>query len=186
MDLDIISLLVSLAALIATIWIPTKIKWEQRYSSLLDSYRSMDFAIAYQGIVEFFANDCHSDMEQVKSAYKKRFIEEITNKKGDINKDNCLHFQRRLLGQFFWQMNECAESWTIGKKRILRDFTSSDANLIKILIYMGDAVDGDDVLYKDISSPERIKNPRYLKGQNKALAKIYFIMKHSKRFMDIK
>ena len=77
----------------------------------------------------------------LQSEYKRRFINEIENKSGDIIKDNCLHFQRRLLAQFFWQLNECSKHHYIGKKRILQDFTNAEAKLLKILIYMGEAIE---------------------------------------------
>ena len=173
-------------SIIVAIWIPFKIKWEQQYSSLMDSYRSMDYAIAYQGIVEFFVNECGNDVSLIPIVYKKRFVEEITNCKGKINKDNCLHFQRRLLAQFFWQLNECAKSFSIGKGRVARDFTNAEAKLLKILIYIGQAIENDEsgLLFKDISCPDLVKSPSSLKGQNKGLSQLYNILKRSKRFMD--
>ena len=185
MVISIISLIVASLTLIATIWIPIKIKWEQMYSSLLDEYRSLDYAIALQGIIEFFVTECKNDVNLIKPLYRKHFNYEITNKKGEIDKENCLHFQRRLLAQFFWQLNQCANSFAIGKKRVARDFTSSEAKLIKILICMGEAIDNDEagVLYKDISSDERVRKTERYKGQNKSLAEIYHVLEKSKRFI---
>ena len=94
----------------------------------------------------------------LQSEYKRRFINEIENKSGDINKDNCLHFQRRLLAQFFWQLNECSKHHYIGKKRILQDFTNAEAKLLKILIYMGEAIETDPLLFKNISSSALVKS----------------------------
>ena len=178
-----ITYIVPLATLVATIWIPNKIKWEQEYSSLLDFYRSLDYAIAFQGVIQFFFNDCGRDMSRVKTEYKRRFIEEVENKPGNINKENCLHFQRRVLAQFFWQLNECAKSFSIGKRRVTNDFTNAEAKLLKILIYMGQAIDDDPLLYKDISSDALSPKPAHLKGQNKSLGHLYQILKQSKRFM---
>lgn len=184
-DIDTVTLIVASLTLIATIWIPHRIKWEQMYSSLLDEYRSLDYAIAFQGIIEFFVTECNNDVTKIESKYKEHFIAEITNCKGNINKENCLHFQRRLLAQFFWQLNQCANSFAIGKKRVARDFTSSEAKLIKILICMGEAIDNDEagVLYKDISSDERVRKTERYKGQNKSLAEIYHVLEKSKRFI---
>ena len=100
--LSLLSLIVAVLTLIATIWIPNKIKWEQTYSSLIESYKSLDYAIAYQGIVEFFVTECKNDVENIPHFYLQHFKDEITSKKGKIDKDNCLHFQRRMLAQFFW------------------------------------------------------------------------------------
>lgn len=180
---DCVSIFLAIVTLIATIYIPHKIKWEQRYTSLLDSYRSLEFAAAYQAVIEFFATECKGDMSLVKEKYREHFVSEITNRAGNIDKDNTLHFHRRLLAQFFWQLNECAKSPSIGKRRVVRDFTKSEASLLKILIWTGGAIDGDDILYKDISSHERVKRPERLKGQNRALGEIYRILKESGRFM---
>lgn len=180
---DIIQMILTFFSIIVAIWIPHRIAWEQQYSSLLAEFRGLDYAIAYQGVIQFFTRDCGSDMERVKTEYKRRFIDEIENKRGDIKKENCLHFQRRLLAQFFWQLNECSKPFRIGKKRISRDFTRSEAKLIKILIYMGQAVEEDSTLYKDISSSALVKKPAHFHGQNKGLSEIYQVFKNSKRYM---
>ncbi|MBR4464750.1 MAG: hypothetical protein IKS40_09070 [Treponema sp.] len=184
--MSIIQTMLAFLALIAATWIPHKIKWEQMYSSLLDEYRSFDYAIALQRIIEFFVTECKNDVNNIKPLYRKHFEEEIMDKKGDIKKENCLHFQRRLLAQFFWQLNQCANSFAIGKRRIAQDFTSSEAKLIKILIYIGEVIDNDEtgILYKDISSDERVRKIEHYKGQNKSLAEIYHILKNSKRFIS--
>jgi hypothetical protein len=180
----LIQILISIITLVFTIWIPIKVSWEQQYSSLLDEYRGYDYAIAYQGIVQFFVNECGNDMERVKEAYKRRFLQEIENKPGNINKENCLHFQRRLLAQFFWQLNECANSHVIKKSRIARDFTKGEAKLIKILIYMGEAVENDEIMFKDISSSAIVKKPEHIRGQNRSLSELYQLLKNSKRYLE--
>lgn len=181
---QLIQIIISLLTLGFTIWIPIKVSWEQQYSSLLDEYRGFDYAIAYQGIVQFFANECGGDMERVKEVYKNRFLDELENRKPEeIKKEQCLHFQRRLLAQFFWQLNECTNHHVITKKRIARDFSNAEANLVKILIYMGEAIDNDEIMYKDISSAATAKRPDHLRGQNKGLSEMYQILKQSKRYI---
>ena len=70
--ISIIQTLLSLAACILAWVIPKRIMWEQTYSSLGSEYRSYDFAIAVQDIVEFFTITCQSDIEKVPHEYKKR------------------------------------------------------------------------------------------------------------------
>ena len=84
----------------------------------------------------------------------------------------------------FWQLNECAKSFLIGKRRVTNDFTNAEAKLLKILIYMGQAIDDDPLLYKDISSDALSPKPARLKGQNKSLGQLCQILKQSRRFMD--
>lgn len=185
--IDNLPLLISVFSLAVAIWIPVKIKWEQEYQSLLDTYMSIDYAIAYQGVIEFFSCDCKNDVNLIKEKYLEHFKKEISEKYGKIDKDNCLHFQRRLLSQFFFQVNECAQSFIIGKNRVMKDFTASEAELIKILIYMGIAIDTDEegVLYKDISSSAFVPSSRHLKGQNKGLGELYHVLRKSKRFITV-
>lgn len=48
--------------------IPEKIKWEQKYNSLYDVYRSMEYGAAIQAIVNFFVFDCSKDVSKIYSS----------------------------------------------------------------------------------------------------------------------
>lgn len=63
--MDIIQSISGVLAVIFAIYIPEKIKWEQRYSQLLSDYRGYDFAVAVQGVIQFFTKDCKSDVERI-------------------------------------------------------------------------------------------------------------------------
>ena len=47
--------------------IPEKIKWEQKYNSLCDVYRSMEYGATIQAIVDFFVFDCSKDVSKIHS-----------------------------------------------------------------------------------------------------------------------
>lgn len=192
---DILSLtqiVVSIFACAIAIYIPEKIKWEQRYSQLLSDYRGYDVAAAIQGIVQFFVNDCKRDVSKIKGEYERHFKIEIENAgKGNfpansrINNDQNLHYQRRLLNAYFFELNECAKRRIlIGKKRVGCDFTKNEACIIKILYFMNLAVGESDLIFKDISTDEHIPKSRSLKGMNKAIAQVYEILKDSKSYME--
>ncbi|MDE6746665.1 MAG: hypothetical protein K2J72_08520 [Oscillospiraceae bacterium] len=162
--------------------IPKRIMWEQSYSSLLSDYRSYDFGIAVQGIVEFFAVDCKSNVKNIKREYERRFredIKEIREKSPEL----CLHYQRRLLAQFYYQLDLCARSPFIGKRRVRRDFTSREADIVRLLYLMGSAVNESDILFKDISCDERV--PRSARGLSRPLVDIYRVLKESKPYMEL-
>jgi len=103
--------------------------------------------LAVQGIVEFFTIDCKNDSNKIKDMYEKRFIKEIYGndflKKGKSNEEilkelkeqvsltgkqtlsennKTLHFQRRILAQFFCDLDICARSIFIGKKTCVKGF----------------------------------------------------------------
>lgn len=180
--IGIIQAILAFASCVLAWFIPKRIMWEQSYSSLLSDYRSYDFGIAVQGIVEFFAVDCKSDVKNIKKAYERRFredIKEICEKSPDL----CLHYQRRLLAQFYYQLDLCARSPFIGKRRVRRDFTSREADIVRLLYLMDSAVNESGVLFKDISCDERV--PRSARGLSRSLADIYRVLKESKPYMEL-
>ena len=75
-----------------------------------------------------------------------------------------------------------ARSHFIGKKRLRRDFTQGETNLVRLLFLMDNAVIDSDVLFKDISCDERV--PRKAKGMNHYLCDIYRVLKNSKPHME--
>ena len=126
---EIMTLIQTVSSVLAVIlawYIPEKIKWNQFYSNLISEYRSYDFAVAVQGVVEFFTLDCDSDVTKISEKYRERFMKEIygiqesfpetldeLKEQVDLKKvflketNKTLHFQRRLLTQFYWELNSC-------------------------------------------------------------------------------
>lgn len=185
--------------------------WEQTYASLSTDYRSCEFGVAIQGIIDFFIDDCKSDPKKVKKEYQRRFIcdeysvernlpaDEVINqykeknadlkKKENITPELCLHFQRRMLAQFFYQLALCARTPYIGKNRICRDFTKGEAHIVRILILMDKAIEedraeGDRILWQDIGCVYRVRNYENEKGINQYLSEIYSVLKNSKIYME--
>jgi len=73
----IIQTFFSAIAIIVALIIPEKIKWNQMYSNLISEYRSYDFAIAVQRIIEFFVIECESDVSKIPEKYWETFLKEI-------------------------------------------------------------------------------------------------------------
>lgn len=185
---DITALILSFLAFIAAIFIPEKIKWEQTYSTLLSDYRSYDFAAAVQGVVDFFTIRCGNDIERIREEYESLFqkYSRKLNKSVPVSNDMNLHFQRRLLTTYFWQLNQCTKSFGsvfIGKRRIRKDFTVNEAKIAKIVFFMNKAVDESDILFKDISTTDIMPKAKNVKGINAAVASIYSILRKSKRYI---
>ena len=88
--MDIAQLVISLVTLAATIYIPERIKWEQRYSQLLSDYRGYDFAVAVQGVVQFFSKNCKGNVENISTEYSKVYSEQVESK--EIDNSKILHF----------------------------------------------------------------------------------------------
>lgn len=195
---SVLSIFIACLTLVVTWIIPKKIAWNQMYSNLISEYRSYDFAIAVQGIIEFFAIDCKSDTSKIKEKYKERFLKEIYGIENRVNNideirskhnihllendsDKTLHFQRRLLTQFYADLNDCLKTSFVAPKKMLKDFTKSEANIIRILYLINEVIDEDEILYKDISCNERLSESKRIKEINKKLANLYSVLRKNKR-----
>lgn len=162
--------------------IPEKIKWEQLYVSLLTEYMSYDFAVANQSVIEFFYTECGKDFSKIKQKSEEHYLKEFYLE-NDVPPERCLHFQRRLLTQFYWLLDFCANSKYIGKERVSGDFTVGDANIIKIVFWMNEAVIESDILFKDINVAEKIPCHRTVNGINRSLADLSEILSKSQTYI---
>lgn len=210
--MSIVQTVCALASVILAYLIPERIKWAQSYENLGSDYRSYDYAAAVQGIVEFYVVECKSDASKIRDMYEKRFLKEIYGaelskkqksneeifedikkrkslnlSKEDYSMDNnkILHFQRRLLAQFFCDLDVCARHFFIGKRRVQKDYTSREADIIKILILIGEAISVSPILMKELSCNESIHLQKRYKGMNKYLSHIYSILGNAKRYMEV-
>lgn len=181
--LTILQTILSLAACILAFWLPKKIKWEQMYSQLISDYCGYDFGAAVMGIVLFFHNDCCNNIDNISSRYKDRFYKDFSLENSteiSLDNDKNLHLQRRLLVQFYCQLDLCARSVFIGKRRVQKDFSSKEANLLKILYYMNEAANKEPI-FMDISTEERIRNNK--NGINSYISHIYELLKDSPEYI---
>lgn len=180
--LTIVQTILSLSACILAFWIPKKIKWEQMYSQLLTDYCGYDFGAAVMGVVLFFHNDCNNNVDNIPDRYKERFLKDfsIENNNSSVPNDKNLHLQRRLLVQFYCQLDLCARSIFIGKRRVQKDFSSKEANLLKILYFMNEAANTEPI-FMDISSDERIRHDKH--GINSYISNIYSLLKDSPEYI---
>lgn len=174
--IDILSFAVAIAALYFAIRIPHRIKWEQFYQQLLSDYRSHDFGVAIMEIGMFFNKQCSNDISKIPEEYAARFHHDFGSGKEKTPKEHNLHYQRRLLTQFYYQLDLCANSSYIGKKRIQRDFTSKESDLLKILFYMNEASQQPGV-FIDITTADRVGPCK--KGMNSYIKDMYSILKKS-------
>ena len=146
----------------------------------MPTYMSFEFAHAFQSVINFFYDDCGCDVDQISKKYKERYLSDFNGDK-DIN--NILHYQRRYLNDYFLELEMCRESSWILRRRIRKDWTTSEAWVVKILIYMDKTVDSDPELFKDISCIRHKKMPR-VKGLSKYLEKFYEALRKESRWMQ--
>lgn len=186
----IIQTVSSAIGIVVAIFIPVWIMHNQRYENLLQNYLSADFVVAIKGVVDFFKNDCNSDVNQIATAYKKRFEKDFkksnkeSNDKSECTKEasQILHFQRSILNNFFWGLNSCAKSSLFLRHKIKNEFTRNEAYICKILIYMNTFADSNPEIFKDVSDIKYEPMPK-TKGMNNSLKNVYEILKNQNRWI---
>lgn len=183
---SIIGVFVAIISLVVAVFIPVWIMHNQRYENLLQNYLSTDFAAAIKSVVDFFKDDCNSDVNQIADAYKERFEEDfkIKNKTLDKNKQSSdiLHYQRIMLNNFFWGLSSCTKQNPFLRHKLKNEFTKNEAYICKILIYMNLAVDSNPEFFKDVSDVKYEPMPK-TRGMSSALNNIYEILKDQSRWI---
>lgn len=151
--LSTINVIISIVAIIVAIKIPKKIMWFQLYTSLSAEYRSHAYAQAVKSITDFFVDECENDLTKIKDKYSQRFDTDFKNE--ELNSEKILHFQRRLLSQYYFQLDECISNCKSISKLIKTEYTSAEIDLVNILYYMNKAVSEDSKIYKNIKPKNR-------------------------------
>lgn len=183
-SVELITILLSVTTLFCTIIVPTRIMKFQRYTSLSSTYMSMEFAHALQCVITFFHHDCECDVEKIAEKYKERFNDDFSGDWRDIEINKTLHYQRRLLNDYFLELEMCRESSWYLRKIIRKDWTTSEAYVCKILVYMNKAVDEDLEMFMDISSIKYERMPK-VKGLSEYLARFYNALRKESRNMQL-
>lgn len=171
--MDIVQTVTCVITMIFTILIPVFIMNFTNYTNLTIKYMDAEIGQAIQAVVDFFYDDCNCDVSLINQMYLHRYY---ADKNLDGNKPT-LHNQRRLLTDFYCELEMCRKSSLLLKHKIKRDWTSKEAWIIKILIHMNNAVQ-EEGLMKDISSVkyEKIHRP---KGINSYLNKLSEVLEKS-------
>ena len=137
-------------------------------------------------VILFYNKTCQSDVSRIQKEYERIYIKEILNTvDNNTDKKSCLHYQRRLLAQFFVDLEKCANTqfYYIGRNRVEKDFTVDTRQLVKILYFMGVAIENSKILFKKIDCNERLPESTRVKGQNKYLCHMYELLKQTKPYM---
>lgn len=181
---ELITILLSAITLFFTIVIPTRIMKFQRYTNLMATYESFDFAHAFQSVIDFFYKDCDCDVGKIPGEYKKRFKKDFEELGKCKEISNILHYQRRLLNDYFMELEMCRESSCFLRKKISKEWTTSEAYVCKILVYMNKAIDEDSEMFMDISSIRHERMPK-VKGLSEYLIRFYNALKSESSKMKL-
>ena len=151
---NIVSALSLLIAGFATFYIPEKMMNNQIYADLISEYRKPEIGEAIIAVIDFYTKDCNSDITKIEDEYLKRYKKEVAplldSQKKEENRcedkiENSLHFQRRLLSQYYYQLAALRYQggWftRLAKEKVREDFTAREAKLLSLLSYMNKAAE---------------------------------------------
>jgi hypothetical protein len=138
---NVFTILGFIVAVIATFYIPRKIMVNQIYEDLVDRYNSVEMGEAIYSVFWFYKHDCECSVNKIYEEYIKRFNKEIKDKSNtEIEFSKTLHFQRRMLEQYYWHLATLRYKHKfigLSQKKLTREFlTSSEVNLLALIYYM--------------------------------------------------
>jgi hypothetical protein len=158
-----LALIVAIAAMFVACIIPKRIMLYQLYADLIAEYRSHDIGEAVFSVVDFYKTKCIiGEIDEIGDNYYKIYKSDFENK----NKKNIretLHFQRRILAQLYWQLDNCVSNhnltlFKVSKKQFENDFPNNETNLLKIIYYMNKEVDKNKDIYTNIRIDKKLPN----------------------------
>ena len=181
--MDCMTIGISIVTLVVTISIPIRIMQFQRYTNLSSMYMNSEFGYAFQNIIEFFHKECNCDIERIPEEYMKRYHSDFAKLRDDkIKIEYMLHYQRRLLSVYFYELECCRVSSRKLRKMIKKDWTTSESYVLKILICMNKVV--DEQIKKDISEIKHQRIPK-VKGISEYLFRLSTELKDGKSWMQL-
>jgi hypothetical protein len=178
LPLDVGVVILTCIGLVLACLIPRKIMVNQLYADLVNSSRSPEIGGAMLRIFYFYTHDCQRNVYLIKEKYRERYDEEIDSKlqnREAVDFSGTLHFQRRLLAQYFWYLAllryKYKPSVRISKKQLGWLITENERHLIKILLHM---VPAAKEVFEDASDvPEPTELPEDEMEMNRLLYKLY-------------
>jgi hypothetical protein len=138
----VIQIALSVAALFAALWIPRRIMMNQLYADLVREYRSSEMGEAILSVFYFYGETCKRQMADIPAEYKKKYEEQVEKplKEGKpVDYAHALHFQRRLVSQFYSDMATLRYKRhfpRLSTKDMRGWFTPNETKLLAILLHM--------------------------------------------------
>ena len=153
-----LALLIPFFALLAAIYIPKKILFNQQFASLTEQYRSTEMGFAIHSLFSFYVNDCGNNPDNIYKKYIERFNREIKEplaKYEKIDPSKILHFQRRLVAYFYWDLSRLYFESRPGlkKKQLAQMVEAKERKLISLVLQMSEANAACFASAENISEP---------------------------------
>jgi len=148
-NLQLIIAFLTLIIAIITLVSINKIMVNQIYANLIADYRSPEMGAAILAIFNFYKKDCNLNVSKINKKYIKRYKKEVKpllkrvkkhQKSKKYNFSNTLHFQRRMVEQFYSVMatlyfKHCC--FTRLSKNKMKDWlTKNELKLLNLILRM--------------------------------------------------
>jgi len=135
----------SFAALIAAIFIPRRVMVNQIYANLIADYRTPEMGEAILALFHFYKKDCKCKVSKIEAKYRKRYKKEVKpflKKVPKVDTSNALHFQRRMVTQFYFNMavlrfKHCFLT-RLSLNKMKTWFTMNDLKLLSLILHMAE------------------------------------------------
>jgi hypothetical protein len=140
---NVFTILGFIVAVIAAFYIPRKIMVDQIYADLVSEYRTPEMGGAILSLIHFFTEDCGRSVDRIAVEYKNRYDKEIGRElraHHPISFAETLHFQRRLLAHFYWDMADSRYNYhfpRLSKKQLQGFMTENEKKLLNLILHMG-------------------------------------------------
>lgn len=137
--LSAITVGLSCFALFLACHIPRRIMVNQIYSDLIKEYRSVEMGVSIFSIFHFYVNECNERVDAIAGEYRKKYDKQIKIplKRGEpINYANTLHFQRRLVAQFYADLARLRYEERLSAKQLREWFTPRELTLLALILHM--------------------------------------------------
>jgi hypothetical protein len=116
----------------------------QQFIELIAEYRKPEFGEAVLAIFDFYVNTCGGDVNRIEDEYINQYDREfMTFGTPEFDPAKTLHFQRRLVDQYYWLMGELMfnkdRSVRLPEKELKQWITPNEPVLLNILFRMNKA-----------------------------------------------
>ena len=135
--LMIIAIIMAIIAAIIAYFIPKKILINQIFAGLIQEYRSNAMGIAIKRLRDFYEKDCNRSINCKVIIDKYCYISTKEFKKTSESWGNTLHFQRRIVSQFFQHISNLHYKHNflirISMNKLKEYFSQNNLDIIQIL-----------------------------------------------------
>jgi hypothetical protein len=134
----------SVIAVFLAFFIPRRIMVNQLYAGLIQEYRSPKMGAAILSIFSFYVKDCGNNAANIAARYAEKYEEQIEKpleNKQAVDYAQTLHFQRRLVSQFYGDMADLYYQRRfpgLSTRELRGWFTPREVKLLAILLHMAE------------------------------------------------